>query len=54
MRPSTTASAKQLFEAGDAAASSGNKTVNKENAFEVQKDIIHYVEMNEYLTQFLS
>jgi hypothetical protein len=35
MRPSTTASAKQLFEAGDAAAESGNKTVNKENAFEV-------------------
>jgi hypothetical protein len=49
MRPSTTGSVKQLFESGDAVAEKNNQRLNKIDAFEVQKDIIHYVEINEYL-----
>ena len=54
MRPSTTGSVKQLFASGDAVAEKNNQRLNKIDAFEVQKDIIHYVEINEYLIQFLS
>ena len=54
MRPSTTASVKQLFGSGDAVAEKNNQRLNKLEAFEVQKDIIHYVEINEFLIQFLS
>lgn len=54
MRPSTSASVKQLFGSGDAVAEENNQRLNKINAVDVQRDIIHYVEINEFLIQFLS
>ena len=54
MRPSTTASVKQLFGQGDAVAEKNNQRLNKIDTIEIQKDIIHYVEINEFLIQFLS
>jgi len=54
MKPSATGTVKSLFDGEDDEAEKANKKLSKVDAFEVQKDIIHYVEMNEMLTAWLA
>lgn len=50
MRPAATCTAKLIFDTADnVEAESVNKKLTNVNSFETQKDVIHYVEINEYL-----
>ncbi len=54
MKPSQTGSVQQLFGEDEAESEKTNKKLSKVDAFEVQKDIVHYLEINDMLVQWLS
>jgi hypothetical protein len=54
MRPSTSGSVKELFN-DDGNTEKVNKKLNSgANTYDVQKDIVHFVMINEMLTSFIS
>ncbi len=54
MRPSTSGSVKELFN-DDGNTEKVNKKLNSgANMYDVQKDIVHFVMINEMLTSFIS
>lgn len=54
MRPSTSGSVKELFNEDGSEEKVNKKLNNGVNTYDVQKDIVHYVMMNEMITSFMS
>lgn len=56
MRPTVSNAAAAMFDSGASVeATQSTQSVTKERtSFDVQKDIIHYTEINEYLVSFLA